>query len=1565
MSSKVKSRNKLLSSHKKSSLTKSSTKDELLALKYSMDRPSLPIYSLQESSTIDVTNSKSNTDGVKETSDLTYPDFVPWKDHTQEKHIPDHRDFDEHTYLSKGYFEAPHVGNEYYSGRNMVSAALFQSNENCLNVVNELSRYLTNAYKSRNENINKIRFNAGHFKIPQKVTLTASKRDSWLNDLSNPNVPLKTIGEKIPHGIRGKVLIESLCSRSTPLNRALWFTKCVLFSELLALRRKYQSKISPESTSPEKFELHWLQDWTQQVAAYMFKVVHAAMSITDITMKDHHMTRMNYLLQFVSSLYVETLLDKPYFLSLLLKPLRDGFPQDSTRAGELIRSLQIDNEDESDVSVEGELAFDIDYGQRFASLVWIKTFWNDIVAIDYLAKELSEGLLLNHFYISKLSQFPKWFLPEHLRENLIKSLSDMVVYLFKRDTNAFVLPENWALTSESLSTIMALEIYNMPPNESKVLADQLELTNYRNESLAINLGRTETIVKLSSSENPKQGIKISNGDVQISMSNRKYKGRVSNTSRLLADLDHLRFNAVLAQQLQPQAGHQSNEDWKRNLKTMLFWSVSPWRYSENQNENILLMCNFLKKSLFVQAERTTKVELENEILDSIFTILESDESLVDSRKLYIMVNELYQLKVITIASYIRKLIASGVFYSSPNETYDVTNIVTQNHLQCLMNLPVLNNKQCDNILRKWTNTGFDFKGAFASMRAQLQSMILDRVFSNKSIDITSQFEDEWSSFKIGLKFLLVNWLTDEFKANLSSSPKLVIFTQDTLANLYRFYAISDNLPVFFKVVVQCILRNDSRMVILYSDGLYLISRLIMRHFKLLKQVFDSSNGATVATLFRSMMQSYRDLSQREFSVYNFQQVWDFIDSVTEKDAPPSRKRKWNDGSEIPYHGAQPERKDSFETPMQIQSVDLRLDHTPRMSDTYSSDDFRNDLDQLRTTKAPPLSASELKELKVISGSTSLDSHLINWFSKMNTMSQPSETTFVKLWKYLTLEVASEKVEELTKSALNDILHSESELRTKVVMIQKLVIYGISSLRDIFSLMDLSNKSHFDVLLHLLFVSNPCDYSDLPPSQRELYKTSLYFFKVKNKQQYTNLVLMCLSESDLQSNAFFSDHKQGLKRFLSQSLLTQGQYIFNEVFLKMSQDDCLSLLNLCLQRSENTHIKSLSDLEDGIQEINEFNLALYQVLLCILSLNLNIKDKLATKKIWEEFLVTFAEKSKLSGPSQCFVFGNLFYLVPWEHKLIMLEIIEDTILSHLFNKGSVILKVNDVDITNAVHGFIDVFLTTAIDTVATPRSFVSRFTELFIKLENIVYEDLPEDCHNSLQSLLSVILKVLVIHKPSLCSFIAENLNDDLVHNFVGKLIRIMESKFMRDQSQKLRVLFRDLLLLLKTSVNDEVTALAENSLPGLDEHHNVDEVRQKESTLVESLSTTAQVQSLFAIPDLDVENPFKHILNDHLVRCAIMLDKEELAHGGDFNHINDCNFRLEIPKSDSLNLPAFVGNILSNEKNEDQEDDHSRVRIRPFRIRSYELLEDTSHSVNDACINLSLFNAYTSEENPP
>ena len=57
MSNKNRNRNSLLSSHNRSSHTNSTSKDELLKLKYLMETPNLPIYPLNDSSII---NSKTN-----------------------------------------------------------------------------------------------------------------------------------------------------------------------------------------------------------------------------------------------------------------------------------------------------------------------------------------------------------------------------------------------------------------------------------------------------------------------------------------------------------------------------------------------------------------------------------------------------------------------------------------------------------------------------------------------------------------------------------------------------------------------------------------------------------------------------------------------------------------------------------------------------------------------------------------------------------------------------------------------------------------------------------------------------------------------------------------------------------------------------------------------------------------------------------------------------------------------------------------------------------------------------------------------------------------------------------------------------------------------------------------------------------------------------------------------------------------------------------------------------------------------------------------------------------------
>lgn len=104
---------------------------------------------------------------------------MPWKDHTQlstDQQEKQHQRLNNASYLNKGYFEAPQVANEYYSARNLILATVFLSNDNCNTVVKELSAYLTNAYKTRNEVINKIKYDSNHFKIPNRVTLTSNKK---------------------------------------------------------------------------------------------------------------------------------------------------------------------------------------------------------------------------------------------------------------------------------------------------------------------------------------------------------------------------------------------------------------------------------------------------------------------------------------------------------------------------------------------------------------------------------------------------------------------------------------------------------------------------------------------------------------------------------------------------------------------------------------------------------------------------------------------------------------------------------------------------------------------------------------------------------------------------------------------------------------------------------------------------------------------------------------------------------------------------------------------------------------------------------------------------------------------------------------------------------------------------------------------------------------------------------------------------------------------------------------------------------------------------------------------
>ena len=106
------------------------------------------------------------------------------------------------------------------------------------------------------------------FKPPPRVTLTDNKREAWLRDLANPSVPLRRLSRTIPHGIRGKVLLDQCLSKWVPVARAVWLAKCVGANEIRAFKRKGTS-----GALAIGLEAKWVRDWTVSVQQFLETVL--------------------------------------------------------------------------------------------------------------------------------------------------------------------------------------------------------------------------------------------------------------------------------------------------------------------------------------------------------------------------------------------------------------------------------------------------------------------------------------------------------------------------------------------------------------------------------------------------------------------------------------------------------------------------------------------------------------------------------------------------------------------------------------------------------------------------------------------------------------------------------------------------------------------------------------------------------------------------------------------------------------------------------------------------------------------------------------------------------------------------------------------------------------------------------------------------------------------------------------------------------------------------------------------------------------------------------------------
>ncbi|PFH58675.1 hypothetical protein XA68_13348 [Ophiocordyceps unilateralis] len=224
-------------------------------------------------------------------------DFFPWSGHH-------HEDEWSSEAIQKGTWDRG-AQNETASARVAVLPALKQKSG--LNALSTIFMGVMNQRRFRGQILS-----PSTFKPPPRVTLTDTKREVWLKDLANPTISLRRLSRTIPHGIRGRTLLDQCLNKNVPTERAVWLAKCVGANEIRAFKRK-----GAGGAFVMGGESKWVRDWTVFVEQFVEAVV-SAFGEPDWK------TRVTYAIRLATNLYSEHLLDRDHYLDWITSNLESS-----------------------------------------------------------------------------------------------------------------------------------------------------------------------------------------------------------------------------------------------------------------------------------------------------------------------------------------------------------------------------------------------------------------------------------------------------------------------------------------------------------------------------------------------------------------------------------------------------------------------------------------------------------------------------------------------------------------------------------------------------------------------------------------------------------------------------------------------------------------------------------------------------------------------------------------------------------------------------------------------------------------------------------------------------------------------------------------------------------------------------------------------------------------------------------------------------------------------------------------------------------------------------------------
>ncbi|KAH7096964.1 hypothetical protein BKA62DRAFT_482581 [Auriculariales sp. MPI-PUGE-AT-0066] len=164
------------------------------------------------------------------------------------------------------------------------------------------------------------------FRPPTRVAFPEARRNAWVKDLANPDIPLQRLSRSVPSGIKGADLLDMLSINNVVVSRAVWFVRVIGANETIGMRNR-------TVFHPHMYSI----DLANVVTAYIKKMLNeiglpnpqriAAVKLTFKSILGEPETRQKwlskfaYMLDLLREFYVESLVDHATFLSWLAQQL--------------------------------------------------------------------------------------------------------------------------------------------------------------------------------------------------------------------------------------------------------------------------------------------------------------------------------------------------------------------------------------------------------------------------------------------------------------------------------------------------------------------------------------------------------------------------------------------------------------------------------------------------------------------------------------------------------------------------------------------------------------------------------------------------------------------------------------------------------------------------------------------------------------------------------------------------------------------------------------------------------------------------------------------------------------------------------------------------------------------------------------------------------------------------------------------------------------------------------------------------------------------------------------------